>query len=241
MLLIPIKMETDRPERPIVAVVIASLVLYQGLLLHFHSKMALPTISWETLQQPDFQTGWNIFLSLFRGAGPFSAIFIFLFLLVFGGGVEKKTGGLMIILFYLGGVLISLALNRYAGFATERRWWPGLGGVLACLGLAYFTIWSDNVRFFYFITAPPWRFGWGFESTASLFIMVFFHAIFALAQWVPYGRHGTRPPGIPTMAWTFAFPLLILVCCIACNKVFRALLHARRGTPDVASGKSPAS
>lgn len=243
MLLVPIQMEMKVVRRPLVAAVLATVTVYQALLLFIFPKiMGVPSPDLSRVADLDWQAIWQLVLSLFRGAGPFAGIFLLLFWMVFGSGVEQKTGSLALAVTYLVGSLVPLLLDKLDWIALDRHYWVGLGGVMACLGLAYFTIWSEEVRFFYLMISP-WRMGMGYETCAAAFIMVVLQLFLSIGQFMarfaaPQAGEPPPPPGIPTTIWVLLYPFAVLSLLVFVRKVRRTLLPSSKEETVIPSGKA---
>ncbi|MCC5876703.1 MAG: hypothetical protein JJU11_10840 [Candidatus Sumerlaeia bacterium] len=214
MLILPLRMESALETRPMVSMIIGLALLYQALVLPLFPSLQIDQTLLLSRNPYEIAFWSEMFLSLFRGATPLSALFLATFWLVIGRGLEHRIGSLRIMLWYL----LGAGLVYLAGFMDlvrmEKHLWFGLGGTLACMGAAYYHVWEDDVTFFYFVLTP-FHISAGFSTTASLFLIGVIQLILAIAQLPYYFSHESPPEGLVSAGlFTLTLPLVIALLCI---------------------------
>lgn len=186
----------------------------------------------ETRFAPDFLSlsflefeSWQEFaIALVRGAGPVSGVLLFFFWLIAGPPLEERAGAPLIVLTFFAGVVGAYWLGYYGLVAWEQHYWPGLAGMMACLGLAYYFIWEREVRCFYFMLP---NLSFGYANYPLIFLFIPMHLLLPLIQYVTYNKRGQTPPdAIRTMLWLFVLPFAIVGISLALGKLLQ--VHRER-------------
>ncbi|CAN5415696.1 hypothetical protein BH09SUM1_BH09SUM1_30160 [soil metagenome] len=219
MLLVPLEVEGEEIRPGIVSVVIGGLIIYQTIILYFAPSMGISVERLQDFSLTDPGDYWLFFLGLFRGAGPFSSLFLLCFWVVLGQGLQSRSGPWVLAVTYLAGAIAPFMLSGFGWIALERSFWPGIGGTMACMGLAYYYIWDFEVRFLYFAITPPMGFRTGVSTMICVVLLLFMHIVLCLAQIIMYRERDVPPHGLQTFAWLFALPFVIFVLCHVCRRI----------------------
>lgn len=218
LLAIPLQIEVPAIQRPLPTLIIPALIAYQAGLGFFMARPPAPgpeILHWEP---GSLAFAFAFAEGLVRMAGfpsisfGLSMILVLTFFLVFGRALENRGGCFRVVGAYVAGALLSFLAMREHVAMWEPGFWLGIGGVMGCIGLAYFYLYADDVKFFY-VVFTPWYMGMGFSSTAAIFLLFFLHVVLALAQF-----SGDAPASGPQAAanlgsslWTFLVPFLVLL------------------------------
>jgi hypothetical protein len=240
MIIIPLGLEDDTGQRPIVAPTIAFLTLYHSILPMYlpGTRAVLAPLLSEPPTSLDFWAAAAV--GLFAGATPMGALMQVIFWLVIGYGVEKIVGAFWLIAGYLAGAAALVAAHRAGLVAWERDLWLGLGGTLFCMGIAYARAWDRNVRFFYLVGSLL-GVKMGYSTTATFFIVAAAHLYFAAQQIVDYtGGKLKRPPGDWSAAWyALICPILVLILFVIVNTGLLLIAPLRGSGSTAASDTGP--
>lgn len=228
MLIVPLGLENPPRDRALFAVIVASLLVYQSILIVLFPALKPNALWLMKASLGDYSLYRELVLGFFRSPSAIHSFLFFLFWGVIGPGLEDKSGKGLLIATFLAGCLVPFLAGRLELLAWERGYWPGLGGAMACLGLGYYFLWEAEVRFFYFLPTP-FVMPLGFSSMAALFVLLFFHLVVAVSQIHFYSVREAhlRPPGVATALWLLVLPLLVLVGCLFATKVIAFVRRAR--------------
>jgi hypothetical protein len=221
--LVPLAIQKTLRRRPLVSAVIGFVVFYQALLAAQYGAIRVPAESLMERPFGDLGLQADFLLSLFCGAGTFSAIVLLLFWILGGTLLEDRIGRWGIALLFLAGAVIPFVIARAGLIAWERNYWPGLGGTMACMGAAYYLIWEDEIQTFY-LSPMPLRAG--ITNLPIIFLLILLHPVLSLTQYVSYNaRRGEVPPeSLSTSWWVFLIPFAVLLVFLVFKRVRRALL-----------------
>jgi hypothetical protein len=228
MLILPLNMEGEYYRPGLVSWTIGSVTLYQALLAPLFPGLRMngPELASLWLTEP-----WLLPMAFVRGCGPVSALFLALFWILFGSSLEYRIGSLGLFACWLIGCLLPLPLAHTGLVAFESAYWLGLGGAVFCLGVTYYTHALRDVKTFYFVCAPPWRFGGGTTTLPGVLVLLFMHIALCFAQLVHYPRYSPGPPpGMGTAKWLFVYAWLPLVVCLASRWMLSSIGKTRPAT-----------
>ncbi|MBI1293186.1 hypothetical protein GC173_18425 [bacterium] len=214
--MLPLKMEGEYFRAGLVSGMIAAAILFNATLEVMYPSLHLDAngIVAGVLDRPTLALDGG--LSLMRGAGPVSALVLALFWLVFGHSMEQRIGSLRLAALWLVGCVLPLPLAWAGWLSMDASYWLGLGGSMLCLGVSYCVHATEEVKFFYFVCAPPWKFGFGTSTIAGAVPLFFLHAVLSLAQIVIRTKTSLPPPvGIATPTWLFVYPFVPVVVWLA--------------------------
>lgn len=218
-MLIPMGMDKPLVDRPVVAPVVLALLVYQYA-LGMHFPLDIPVERWVEGDIATFGYWSDFALGMVRGCSSFTLFFLFFFWMMVAPAMEVKVGSPAVVLCLLLGSLVPW-LGMRAGFlAWEQYYWPGLGGMMACLGLGYYAAYDEDLNYYYFLLL--W---WGRGTTAAALLMVVIHLFVPLFQYVGYDwrRGDVAPTGVRTLAWLYLVPLVAVGIAALAGNVLHTL------------------
>jgi hypothetical protein len=224
-LIIPVGLERDLTDRPVVAPVVLALLVYQFVLGLFFPGLAEPAARWAEGDAATLDYWRDFALCMVRGPGSISAMFLCIFWMILGPALEIRVGAPALVATLLLGSLIPWLGLRAEWLAWETYYWPGLGGMMACLGLAYYAVYDEDICFYYFFFL--W---WGRSSTGAALVILLLHFFLGMAQYAPYSaRLGeSPPPGLRTILWINLWPFAATLAAVVAGK----LLHIARAAGE---------
>lgn len=223
MIVLPLRMDMRLTRRPAFPVAIGMVVLYAAWMNSVTIPPWNPTQEVLHLSPLDVRFWWLAFMAMFHGGSLLAAHLILMMWLIFGRGAAEKIGTAPVAMGWLFGGIAPVFLARAGLIGFGPDYWLGLGATAGAMGVALYAVWDQDVKFFYFVTAPPWKFGAGTSETAALFLILFLHMALCYGQWHVYGKRDViqAPPGLAPQVWVFFLPCLTWGACFMASRIRR--------------------